>query len=65
MKKNLMTLAFMLVFASMSALAEEGETGHGGRTSEPQPTPTPTVVQPSSSSTVFDQFLNIIYAVIA
>lgn len=63
MKKNFMTLAFMLVFASITVFAD-GEVGHGTRT-EPTPPPVTTsnrTPSPDTSDTLFNQILNAIYA---
>lgn len=60
MKKNVLTLAFMLVFASTTVFAD-GETGHGNRTSDPSPS----YSQTGSSNNLLDQVLNAIYTIIA
>lgn len=69
MKKNVITLAFMLVFASTTVFAD-GETGHGNRTpdSGSAPTALSTSNQNSAanpSDNILNQFLNIIYVFIA
>jgi hypothetical protein len=69
MKKNFMTLAFMLVFASTTIFAD-GEIGHGTRAVEPTPTPTVETTSNRSASantsnTLFDQIVNAIYALVA
>lgn len=69
MKKNVITLAFMLVFASTTVFAD-GELNHGTRTKEPEPKPTavstsnPTAIS-NTSDTLLNQVLNIIYALVA
>lgn len=67
MKKNFLTLAFLLMFASTTAFAD-GEIGHGNRTPEPIPPAGSTSNQTASansSDTLLNQLLNIIYAITA
>jgi len=64
-----MTLAFMLVFASITVFAD-GEVNHGTRTGEPTPTPMAVTssnqtASTNTSDTLFDQILNAIYAFVA
>lgn len=65
MKKNVLKLAFVLAFASMSVLADDGETGHGGRTPDPVPPPAASSTQSTSSTNLLDQVLNVIYVAVA
>lgn len=62
MKKNFMTLAFMLVFASTTVFAD-GELNHGNRNVDP--TTTPTSNYTNTTDIILNQILNIIYSVAA
>lgn len=69
MKKNFMTLAFVLVFASTTVFAD-GELNHGTRAADPTPTPMSVTTSnrtasANTSNTLFDQIMNAIYAFVA
>jgi hypothetical protein len=65
MKKNVLKLAFVLAFASMSVLADDGETGHGGKTPDPVQTPAARSTQSTTSPGLLDQILDVIYVAVA